>query len=81
VVVYPHIMSTDLNDLICKTRLVVGALGPVTHRMISVAWKSSVGGMVRPRAWAVFRLMTSSKVVGRSTGRSDGWAPLRILSR
>ena len=32
------------------------------------------------RAFAVFLLMTSSNVVGSSTGRSAGSAPLRILS-
>jgi hypothetical protein len=29
---------------------------------------------------AVFRLMTSSNLMGRSTGKSAGFAPLRILS-
>ncbi len=29
---------------------------------------------------AVFTLLTSSNFVGCSTGRSAGWAPLRILS-
>ena len=37
-------------------------------------------GIVRPRAFAVLRLMTSSNFVGCSTGRSAGLAPLRILS-
>jgi hypothetical protein len=32
--------------------------------------------MVRPKAWAVFRLITSANVVGYSTGRSAGLAPL-----
>ena len=36
--------------------------------------------MVRPRAFAVFRLMTSSNLVGCCTGSSAGLAPLRILS-
>jgi hypothetical protein len=36
--------------------------------------------MVSPSAWDVFRLMTSSNVVGCSTGRSAGLAPFRILS-
>ena len=36
--------------------------------------------MVRPRALAVFRLITSSNCVGCSTGRSPTLAPLRILS-
>src|SRR6516162_9829095 len=38
------------------------------------------GGIVRPSAFAVLRLTTSSNVVGCSTGRSAGFAPLRILS-
>jgi len=46
-------MSTDLNDLICKTYLALGALGLTAQRMISSAWKRSSGGMVRPKAWAV----------------------------
>jgi hypothetical protein len=50
------------------------------YRITSSAWKRSVGGMVRPRAWAVFRLMTSSNFIGCSTGRSAGFAPFRILS-
>ena len=37
-------------------------------------------GTVMPRAFAVFRLITSSNRVGCSTGRSAGLAPLRILS-
>src|SRR5499427_5728568 len=49
----------------------------------SITWSaraSTDGGMVRPRALAVLRLMTSSNFVGCSTGRSPGLAPLRILS-
>ena len=33
-----------------------------------------------PSAFAVFRLITSSNLVGCSTGRSAGFAPLKILS-
>ena len=40
----------------------------------------SDGGIVRPSAFAVLRLMTRSNFVGCSTGRSAGLAPLRILS-
>ena len=36
--------------------------------------------ILRPRAFAVLRLMTSSNFVGWSIGRSPGLAPLRILS-
>src|SRR5262245_42852509 len=37
-------------------------------------------GIVRPRALAVLRLITSSNVLACSTGKSPGLAPLRILS-
>jgi hypothetical protein len=37
-------------------------------------------GIVSPRAFAVLRLITSSNLVGYSTGRSAGLAPFRILS-
>src|SRR5688572_3213894 len=50
------------------------------HSMTSSARSSSAGGMGRPRALAVRRLMARSNVTGCSTGRSAGLAPLRILS-
>jgi ABC transporter substrate binding protein len=49
----------------------------------SITWSarcSSDCGIVRPRAFAVLRLNTSSNLVGCSTGRSAGFAPFRILS-
>src|ERR1051326_2810247 len=46
----------------------------------SSARARSVGGMSRPSALAVLRLMTSSKVVGSWTGRSPGFSPLRMRS-
>src|SRR5262245_1669181 len=39
-----------------------------------------MGASSSPSALAVLRLMISSNFVGRSTGRSAGLAPLRILS-
>jgi hypothetical protein len=80
VVVCPRTVSTDLNDLTCKTPLVVGAPGVATQRITSSAWKRRGGGMVIPSAWAVLRLITSSNAIGRSTGRSAGLVPCRILS-
>src|SRR5262249_35756616 len=53
---------------------------PVHHSMIWSARPRTDGGMVSPSAWAVLRLITSSNLVGCSTGRSAGFAPLRILS-
>jgi hypothetical protein len=52
----------------------------LAYRITLSAWKSSVGGIVRPSASAVLRLMTSSYLDACSTGRSAGLAPLRILS-
>jgi hypothetical protein len=48
------------------------------HSITSSARASSVGGTSRLRALAVRRLMTSSNLVGCTTGRSAGFAPLRI---
>ena len=50
------------------------------YSITSSARASSAGGMVSPSAFAVLRLMTSSNLVGCSTGKSAGLAPLRILS-
>src|SRR5215469_2273004 len=50
------------------------------HWITSSARVSSDGGIVRPRALAVLRLITSSNFVGCSTGRSAGLAPFSILS-
>ena len=50
------------------------------YRITSSAWKSSVGGTVRSKAFAALRLMTSSNCMGCSIGRSPGLAPLHILS-
>ncbi len=49
------------------------------HWITSSARSSNDGGMVRPSALAVLRLITSSTLVGCRTGRSAGLAPLRIL--
>jgi hypothetical protein len=50
------------------------------YLMSSSARASTEGGIVRPRTFAVFRLTINSNLVGCSTGRSPGLAPLRILS-
>src|SRR5262249_29725242 len=55
-------------------------LAPVTHSITSSARPSSVGGMVRPIALAVVKLMASSNLVGCSTEISPGFAPRKILS-
>src|SRR5262249_10629337 len=50
------------------------------HSITSSARASSNGGISRPSALAVLRLMNSSNLVGCSTGRSTGLVPRRILS-
>jgi hypothetical protein len=51
-----------------------------SYSITSSARVSSVGGTMMSSAFAVFRLITSSYLVGCSTGRSAGFAPLKILS-
>src|SRR5258708_35086989 len=51
-----------------------------SHSISSSARASNMGGTVKPSALAVLRLMTSSNMVGCSSGRSAGWGPFRILS-
>src|SRR5512132_1051342 len=51
-----------------------------THSITSSASASSLSGTLRPSAFAVLRLMTSSNFVGCSIGRSPGFAPARILA-
>src|SRR5262249_6145076 len=53
-------------------------LAAATHSMTSSARASSVGGISRPRALAVVRLMTRSNLVGCKTGKSAGFSPLRM---
>src|SRR5262249_13302917 len=49
-----------------------------TYSITSSATVSSTGGISRPSAFAVFRLITSSNLVGCSTGNSEGLVPLSI---
>src|SRR5713101_5994553 len=50
------------------------------HSITSSASESRLSEMATPCAFAVFKLMTSSNLVGCSTGRSAGLAPLRIFA-
>ena len=53
--------------------------GDAIHSITSSARARIDGGIVRPSALAVLRLITSSNLVGCSTGKSAGLAPERIL--
>src|ERR1700730_4168638 len=63
-----------------------GAITGLMHRSkmhYSITWSArsrKASEIVKPSAFAVFRLMISSNLVGRSTGSSPGRLPLRILS-
>ena len=48
------------------------------YSITSSARASTIRGTLRPRAFAVLRLMISSNLVGMCTGRSLGFSPLRI---
>jgi len=50
------------------------------HRITSSALTRIDCGIVMPRAFAVFRLTTTSNLVGCSIGRLPGLAPFKILS-
>jgi hypothetical protein len=59
------------------------ATSPEAGSLYSITWSARAsidGGMVRPSALAVFKLITNSNFVGCSTGRSAGFAPFKILS-
>ena len=51
------------------------------HSITSSARARSEGGIVRPSALAVLKLMTNSSLVGNSTGKSLAFAPLNIWSK
>src|SRR5436189_281998 len=51
-----------------------------SYSITSSARASSVGGIARSSAFAVFRLITSSYLVGACTGKSAAFSPLRMRS-
>ena len=61
------------------TGWIAPACGWRTHSITSSAPTSSRSGTARPSAFAVFRLINSSNLVGCSIGRSNGFAPLENL--
>ena len=75
---HPGLVETEGVEADRIIRVVLSLM--LIYSITSSAPISSDCGIVRPRAFAVLRLMTSSNLVGCSTGRSEGLAPLRILS-
>src|SRR6516165_9773164 len=70
---FPKRPKRDALELCAKS-------GHSPHSINSSARASTCGGTVRPSSFAALRLITSSNLVGCSTGRSAGLAPLSILS-
>lgn len=70
-----------LRKRFCRGRAKPGYKFTSPHSITSSAPASSDGGMFRPSARAVLRLMTSSNLVGCWMGRSAGLAPRRIRPR
>src|SRR5215470_14928447 len=52
--------------------------GAPVHSITSSAAASNLSGTTRPSILAVWALMTSSNLLACTTGRSDGFAPLRM---
>src|SRR6516225_2859011 len=50
------------------------------HSITSSARASKIGEISKPKALAVLRLITNSNLVPCWIGKSDGFAPLRMLS-
>src|SRR6266851_5081161 len=70
-----------LDIILCEVlQGLAGDAGLGRHSITRSARDRMDGGIVRPSAFAVLRLMTNSNLVGCSMGRSPGLAPLRILS-
>jgi hypothetical protein len=70
----------DGADLQLTSFRAFGCAAPMaTHSITSSARASRAGGTSRPSAFAVVKLMTSSNLVGCTTGNSAGLAPLRTL--
>src|SRR5665811_14172 len=65
------------NDLRIRTVEDLSCTAANLYSITSSAIASTPDGMFRPRVLAVFRLITNSNLVGRKTGRSAGFSPLR----
>src|SRR5262249_47500893 len=63
---------------ICTGWIAPALPGAFLHSITSSARASSVGGTSRPSILAVWELMTISNLLACTTGRSDGFAPLRM---
>src|SRR5262249_16347315 len=78
-----EVVAVPTFSALCQVRTRASAAYTGFKRSYSItssARTSSEGGMVKPSAFAVLRLITSSNLVGCCTGRLAGPSPLRIRS-
>jgi hypothetical protein len=65
----------------CKLECLLRATSrQCAYSITSSAVKSNLSGMLKPSVFAVFKLMVNTNLVGACTGRSPGFAPLRMRS-
>src|SRR5207237_456867 len=88
--IHENAHSPHLTRLLCPRRQGPGSrragekrdepasLDAAAHSITSSARARNDSGIARPIAFAVLRLMTSSNLVGCTTGRSAGFSPLRM---
>jgi hypothetical protein len=62
----------------CGSKGATVARTPISYSITSSAMASSCGGTSIPSVLPVCRLMTNSNLVGRITGSSEGFSPLRM---
>jgi hypothetical protein len=71
------------NAASCQNRPEQMQQDAITENNYSISLSActrTIGGMAMPSPFAAFTFTNSSNFVGRSTGKFDGLAPLRILS-
>ena len=76
-----HVRSASNNGLmsdVAASRFRAKRRHRVDYSIRSSASSCIETGTASPSVFAVLRLMTNSNFVGRTTGRSTGFAPLRI---
>jgi hypothetical protein len=76
----PQLLDTLTEFILNGVEGLSTGFGLLGHRITLSALAKTLGGIVNPICLAVFKLIMNCNFVGRSTGRSPAFAPLRILS-
>ena len=70
--------STVVMFALCQKQTFCACSNERRYSITSSAMESTPAGIVRPSVFAVLRLMINSNLVDCRTGKSAGFAPLRI---